>query len=115
MTARSKKAKSNKADGRPATRANNAMQHQIMSSDKFSSPRLRKAAYYADYASLVFNMDVRDVLALLAREGFKVNCIVTSPPFYGQRDYESETQIVLDEHPAHFFRALADIFDNCGD
>lgn len=115
MTAQRKKAKPNKANSRPSTRANDAMQPQIMTAEKFISPRLREAAYYADDVSLILNMDVRDALALLAKECVKVNCIVTSPPFYGQRDYEVDRQIGLEEHPADFIQALTDVFDACGD
>jgi site-specific DNA-methyltransferase (adenine-specific) len=43
----------------------------------------------------------------------KVNCIVTSPPFYGQRDYEVEGQIGLEEHPKDFIRHLVEAFDLC--
>ena len=115
MTDRPKKTKPSKPDGRPSTRANEAMQPQVMATEKFISPKLREAAYYVDDMSLVLNMDVRDALALLAKEGVKVNCIVTSPPFYGQRDYEVDKQIGLEEHPAEFIRALADVFDASGD
>jgi len=33
-------------------------------------------------------MEVCAALRLLSAHGMIVNCIVTSPPFYGQRDYE---------------------------
>jgi site-specific DNA-methyltransferase (adenine-specific) len=115
MTNRPKKAKPNLSDRRPSTRANEAMQPQVMTGEEFASQRLRNAAYYADDNSIVLNMDVRDALALLAKEGVKVNCIVTSPPFYGQRDYEVDRQIGLEEHPSEFIKALADVFDASGD
>lgn len=99
------------AERRPSTKANEAMHPRVMSEEAFGSERLRSAAYYHDETALVLHMDVRDGLALLARAGVQVNCIVTSPPFYGQRDYEVEGQIGLEGHPSEFIRALADVFD----
>lgn len=115
MTSARKPPKPNRIDARPATRANEAMQPQTMGAEDFLSPSVREAAFYSDANSLVLNMDVRDALTLLAAEGMKVNCIVTSPPFYGQRDYEVENQIGLEEHPSAFVRTLADVFDASGE
>lgn len=99
------------SDPRPSTRANEAMHPQIMSEKAFQSPTLREAAYYADDLSIVLNMDVREALRLLADEEVRVNCIVTSPPFYGQRDYEVAGQIGLETHPSLFISTLAEVFD----
>ncbi|HEX8624914.1 MAG TPA: site-specific DNA-methyltransferase [Allosphingosinicella sp.] len=99
------------AEKRPPTRANEAMHPKVMSKAGFASDRLRDGAYYADDTALVLHMDVRDGLKLLADAGVKVNCIVTSPPFYGQRDYEVEQQIGLETHPSEFISSLADVFD----
>ncbi|MDA4808820.1 DNA methyltransferase, partial [Enterobacter hormaechei] len=85
-----------------------------MSEDAFTSKRLRAAAAYSDETSIVLNMDVREALSLLAEEGVKVNCVVTSPPFYGQRDYEVDRQIGLEAHPSEFISTLADVFDAAG-
>lgn len=99
---------------RPTTRANEAMHPQVMSEEAFVSKRLRDAAYYADDTALVFHMDVREALELLADSGVMVNCLVTSPPFYGQRDYEVKKQIGLEPHPSEFISTLADVFDAAG-
>ncbi len=101
-------------DTRPLTRANEAMHPKVMSEDAFTSKRLRAAAAYSDETSIVLNMDVREALSLLAEEGVKVNCVVTSPPFYGQRDYEVDRQIGLEAHPSEFISTLADVFDAAG-
>jgi site-specific DNA-methyltransferase (adenine-specific) len=85
-----------------------------MSEAAFTCERLKKAAYYSDETSLVFHMDVREGLKLLSKSGVKVNCVVTSPPFYGQRDYEVDDQIGLEDHPSEFIKCLADIFDAAG-
>lgn len=39
-----------------------------------------------------------------------INSIVTSPPYYGQRDYGSPAQIGLEDHPDKYITALVDIF-----
>lgn len=39
-----------------------------------------------------------------------VNCAVTSPPYYGQRDYGVEDEIGLERDPQDFINALRDIF-----
>jgi site-specific DNA-methyltransferase (adenine-specific) len=99
---------------RPSTRANEAMHPTVMSESAFTSERLRSAAYYADDTTLVLHMDVREGLQLLAEAGVEANCVVTSPPFYGQRDYEVDRQIGLEEHPSEFISTLADVFDLVG-
>ena len=58
-------------------------------------------------------MDVIKGLELLAQHKMLVNCVVTSPPFYGQRDYEVVGQLGLEDHPAEFVRKLADSLDKC--
>lgn len=40
-----------------------------------------------------------------------VNTIITSPPYYGQRDYGSEQQIGLEAHPLEYVTALTQVFD----
>jgi site-specific DNA-methyltransferase (adenine-specific) len=85
-----------------------------MSEEAFTSDLLQNVAFYADDTVLVLNMDVRDGVALLAKAGVEVNCVVTSPPFYGQRDYEVDRQIGLETHPSEFISTLADIFDLIG-
>lgn len=99
---------------RPATRANEAMHPKVMSEAGFTSKSLKDAAYYSDDTALVFHMDVLEGLKILMTAGVEVNCIVTSPPFYGQRDYEVERQIGLEAHPSEFISNLADVFDAAG-
>lgn len=99
---------------RPLTKANEAMHPRVMSESAFTSEQLRQAAYYSDDTSLVFHMDVREGLKLLSESNVEVNCVVTSPPFYGQRDYEVDEQIGLEEHPSEFIASLAAVFDAAG-
>lgn len=52
-----------------------------------------------------------DALRLLkALPSGSVNCIVTSPPYFGLRDYGVDGQIGLEETPAAFIAALVAIF-----
>lgn len=98
---------------KPKTKANEAMHPHVMSEDVFSSQKLRKHAFYADDNAIVFNMEVNQALDLLAKHKILANCIVTSPPFYGQRDYEVDGQIGLEEHPSQFIEKLVEIFGRC--
>lgn len=95
------------------TPANRALSPVETSQDVFASPSLVEQAYYADDRSLVFNGDVSKVLQVLANEGLQVDCIVTSPPFYGQRDYGVDGQIGLEPHPKEFVESLVEVFDLC--
>lgn len=82
--------------------------------DAFASPRLVENAYHATDRSLIFLDDVLTALRLLAEAGMKVDCVVTSPPFYGQRDYGVEGQIGLEAHPSEYIEKLLAVFDACG-
>lgn len=108
-----KRARPSKTTVRPKTKANEAMHPQVVEDDIFLSPELKRKAYYTDDNTIILNMDVADALALLAKNKMMVNCIVTSPPFYGQRDYEVEGQIGLEEHPSEFIEKLVATFDAC--
>lgn len=52
--------------------------------------------------------DVRDRLRELADES--VHCVVTSPPYWGLRDYGVAGQIGLEETPATFVAIMVDVF-----
>jgi site-specific DNA-methyltransferase (adenine-specific) len=49
-----------------------------------------------------------DVLSLLPKAS--VDCIVTSPPYYGQRDYRVRNQIGLERHPQEYIQRLIEVF-----
>jgi site-specific DNA-methyltransferase (adenine-specific) len=101
------------ARNKTLTKANAAMHPVVVSEEIFSDRSLQAAAYHADANVLILNMEVSAALKLLADHGMIVNCIVTSPPFYGQRDYEVKGQIGLEDHPQEFVRKLVDAFDLC--
>jgi DNA modification methylase len=52
--------------------------------------------------------DCRDVLKTLPDES--VHCVVTSPPYWGLRDYGVGGQIGLEESPAAWLDAMLDVF-----
>lgn len=98
---------------RPMTKANQALEPQVSPTDAFLNPALRDVAFYADDNFLILNMDVREAMRHLVNAGILVNCIVTSPPFYGQRDYGHRDQIGLEEHPLQFIENLVNCFESC--
>ena len=57
--------------------------------------------------------DVKQCLRHLIDLGVVVDCIVTSPPYYGQRDYDIDGQIGLEDHPSQFIDHLVEVFDLC--
>lgn len=100
------------APTRPLTKANKALEPQLVTDEIFNSPELRRLAYYADDYTILLNMDANAGLRLLHEHGIRINCLVTSPPFYGQRDYGVEGQIGLEEHPREFIARLVEVFEN---
>lgn len=54
--------------------------------------------------------DVRTVLATLPEQS--VQCCVTSPPYWGLRDYGIDGQIGLEANPQEYVRALVEIFQS---
>jgi site-specific DNA-methyltransferase (adenine-specific) len=76
----------------------------------FENPALRKRAFYADATCLIFQAEVSEALSWLKDAGLFVDCIVTSPPFYGQRDYGVEGQIGLELNPYEYIEKLVTAF-----
>lgn len=62
----------------------------------------------AEHDVTVYQGDVRAVLAQLPAES--VNCVVTSPPYYGLRDYGCEGQIGLEASPAEYVETMRAVF-----
>ena len=56
----------------------------------------------------ILNGDCRDILPTLPEKS--VNCCVTSPPYFGLRDYGCAGQIGLEQTPEEFVAALVDVF-----
>ena len=57
----------------------------------------------------VYCGDALEILRTLPSES--VNCCVTSPPYYGLRDYGIDGQIGLESSPEQYIERLADVFD----
>jgi len=55
--------------------------------------------------------DCRDTMRELKAQGVRVQCCVTSPPYYGLRDYGHPGQIGLEKTPAEYVAALVEVFD----
>lgn len=82
----------------------------VLAQDVFESSNLRSRAFYADENCLIFCGEVCEVLGWLRDAGIFADCIVTSPPFYGQRDYGVAGQIGLEPHPHEYIKKLVDVF-----
>jgi DNA modification methylase len=54
--------------------------------------------------------DCRDIMRRWANEGVKAQMCVTSPPYFGLRDYGHEGQIGLEETPEEYIAAMVDVF-----
>ena len=54
--------------------------------------------------------DCRDIMRRWASEGVKAQTCVTSPPYYGLRDYGRDGQIGLEETPEEYIAAMVDVF-----
>jgi DNA modification methylase len=54
--------------------------------------------------------DCRDTMRQLAADGVKVQMCVTSPPYYGLRDYGHDGQIGLEETPEQYIEAMVEVF-----
>ena len=54
--------------------------------------------------------DCRETMREWARQGVKAQTCVTSPPYYGLRDYGHEGQIGLEETPEQYIQAMVEVF-----
>lgn len=54
--------------------------------------------------------DCRDTMRAMIADGVKVQTIVTSPPYYGLRDYGHPDQLGLEETPDAYIVALIEVF-----
>jgi DNA modification methylase len=63
-----------------------------------------------DWINRVHFGDCRDSLRALAAAGVKVQTCVTSPPYFGLRDYGVDGQIGLEETPEEFIAELVEVF-----
>ena len=64
--------------------------------------------YYKDDYCTIYHGDCRDTLRELP-DG-SVNCCVTSPPYFGLRDYGEDDQIGLEDTPQDFINQMVAVF-----
>ncbi len=64
--------------------------------------------YYQDESVTLYHGDA--VATLAEMESCSVDCIVTSPPYFGLRDYGVDGQIGAESSPAEFVEALVAVF-----
>lgn len=54
--------------------------------------------------------DCRETMRKWAEQGVKAQTCVTSPPYYGLRDYGHERQIGLEQTPEDYIKAMVEVF-----
>ena len=59
--------------------------------------------------------DCRQIMQRWKNEGIKVQTVVTSPPYYGLRDYGHDGQIGLEETPQAYIDTMVDVFAHVWD
>lgn len=64
--------------------------------------------YYSKGNITLYEGDAEKTLLYLDKN--TVDCVVTSPPYYGLRDYEVDNQIGLEAHPDDYIKKLVRIF-----
>lgn len=64
-----------------------------------------------DICHLLDTVQLSDALTFLkTMPDESVHSVITSPPYFGQRDYGSDTQIGLESHPDEYINALVEVF-----
>ncbi|MDT4955068.1 MAG: hypothetical protein QOJ02_3206 [Acidobacteriota bacterium] len=64
--------------------------------------------YFKSPLITLYRGDAERILKLLPKAS--IDCIVTSPPYYGQRDYRVRNQIGLEKHPQQYIDRLVAVF-----
>lgn len=54
--------------------------------------------------------DCRETMRTLSTEGVRVQCCITSPPYFGLRDYGHPGQIGLESTPEEYVAAMVEVF-----
>jgi DNA modification methylase len=71
---------------------------------------LRTAAQQALEANTIELGDCRNIMRRWAAEGVKAQMCVTSPPYFGLRDYGHPGQIGLEQTPEEYIAAMVEVF-----
>lgn len=73
-----------------------------------SKAKLDTFRFYSCPTIALYQGDASAILKALRKNS--VDCIVTSPPYYGQRDYGVADQIGLESHPSQYVSRLVEVF-----
>ena len=65
--------------------------------------------FWSNSKAALYCGDARTILKEMPEQS--VDCVVTSPPYYGQRDYGSPDQLGLEATPFEYIEELIDVFD----
>lgn len=57
--------------------------------------------------------DCREIMARWISLGVKVDCIITSPPYWNLRDYKVKGQLGLEKTPAEYLENMVEVFELC--
>ena len=95
------------------TAANRALTPTVIPQHIFERSAQVPGVVYADDRSVVLLGDARTSLRQLIDAGLKVDCIMTSPPYFGQRDYGADDQIGLESNPGAYIEELLVVFGLC--
>ncbi len=63
--------------------------------------------FYQDAQIKIYQGDALETLKTLPDNS--VHCVITSPPYYGQRDYNNPAQIGLERTPEDYLQALIEV------
>lgn len=64
--------------------------------------------YFSSSCVTLYKGDALKILSSVADNS--IDCIVTSPPYYGKRDYGVDGQLGLEDHPQMYINKLVEIF-----
>ncbi len=80
--------------------------------DKFDRPAYKTPKTHTRAGSMnkIIFGDCRDTMRQLASESVKVQMCVTSPPYFGLRDYGHDGQIGLEGTPEQYIEAMVEVF-----
>ena len=92
------------------TPANRALTPEITDGATFDRVKQLDCCYWCDDRTILLKGDAENTLDLLASLGVQVNCAVTSPPYYGQRDYGIQGSLGLESSPQQFIDSLVRVF-----
>jgi DNA modification methylase len=73
------------------------------------SEAARKYIYYEEPDIVLLHGDCREVMAQLEPES--IQCCVTSPPYWGLRDYGVDGQLGLERTPEEYTERMTEVFD----